>query len=134
MNHQPWCFTSPVNEQRSSPVKLCSFHLFDKTFRSPPLKPLLWCEIGSHVLDTWYYVEKYKCKRVACYFYQKLSHTNLFKKNFGKCSHWVLQSKEFNPENLNTSAITLKRHASKQERHRGNHEELSPSKSTGKYA
>ena len=30
-------------------------------------------------------------------------------------SNWMLQSKEFNPENFNTSAITLKRHASKQE-------------------
>ena len=36
----------------------------------------------------------------------------------------MLQSKEFNPENFNTSAINLKRHASKQELHGGNHGEL----------
>ena len=40
-------------------------------------------------------------------------------------SNWMLQSKEFDPENFNTSAITLKRHASKQELHGGNHWELS---------
>ena len=32
-------------------------------------------------------------------------------------SNWILQSKEFNPENFNTSAITLKLHALKQELH-----------------
>ena len=32
-------------------------------------------------------------------------------------SNWTLQSKEFNQENFNTSAITLKRHALKQELH-----------------
>ena len=48
--------------------------------------------------------------------------------------NWMLQSKEFNPENFNTSAINLKRHASKQELHGGNHGEISASKSTGKYA
>ena len=30
-------------------------------------------------------------------------------------SNWMLQSKEFNPESYNTSTITLKQHASKQE-------------------
>ena len=50
-------------------------------------------------------------------------------------SNWMLQSKEFNPENLKTtSAITHKRHASKQEIHGGNHGELGASKFTGKYA
>ena len=48
--------------------------------------------------------------------------------------NWMLQSKEFNPENFNTSAINLKRHASKQELHDGNHGEISASKSTLKYA
>ena len=32
-------------------------------------------------------------------------------------SNWMLESKEFNPENFNTLAITLKRHALKQELH-----------------
>ena len=32
-------------------------------------------------------------------------------------SNWMLQSKEFNPENFNASAITLKQHVSKQELH-----------------
>ena len=67
-------------------MKLSSFHLFGKTFRSPPLKPLSCCEIGGRVLDSWYYVEKYQRKRVACYCYQKLRQTNFFKKVFGKCS------------------------------------------------
>ena len=43
-------------------------------------------------------------------------------------------SKEFNPENFNTSAITLKQHASKQEIHGENYGELRVSKLTGKYA
>ena len=38
----------------------------------------------------------------------------------------MLQSKEFNPENFNTSAINLKRHALKQELHGGNQGEISP--------
>ena len=38
------------------------------------------------VLDSWYYVEKYQRKRVACYCCQKLRQNNFFKKNFGKCS------------------------------------------------
>ena len=46
----------------------------------------------------------------------------------------MLQSNEFKSENFNTSAINLKRHASKQELHGGNHGEISKSKSTGKYA
>ena len=45
----------------------------------------------------------------------------------------MLQSKEFNPENFNTSAINLKQHASKQELHGENHGEISASKSTGKF-
>ena len=49
-------------------------------------------------------------------------------------SNWMLQSKEFNPKNFNTSEITLNRHASKQELHGGNLGELSALKSTGKYA
>ena len=48
--------------------------------------------------------------------------------------NWMLQSKEFNPENLNTSAINLKQYASKQELLGGNHGEISASRSTGKYA
>ena len=32
-------------------------------------------------------------------------------------SKWMLQSKEFNPENFSTSAVTLKLHALKQELH-----------------
>ena len=67
-------------------MKLSSFHLFGKSFCSPPLKSLSCCEIGSHVFDSWYYVKKYQRKRVACYCYQKLRQTNFFKKNFGKCS------------------------------------------------
>ena len=43
-------------------------------------------EIGSRVLDSWCYVEKYQRKRVACYCYQKPRLTNFFKKNFCKCS------------------------------------------------
>ena len=31
--------------------------------------------------------------------------------------NWILQSKEWNPENFNTLAITLKQHASRQELH-----------------
>ena len=42
--------------------------------------------MGSRVLDSCYYVEKYQRKRVACYCYQKLRLTNFFKKNFGECS------------------------------------------------
>ena len=82
--HQP-CFTSPVYEQKSSLVKLSSFHLFGKTFYSPTLKSLPCCKIGSHVLNSWYYVEK-QHQTVACYCYQKLRQTNVFKKNLGKCS------------------------------------------------
>ena len=48
--------------------------------------------------------------------------------------NWMLQSKEFNPENFNTTAVNLKRHASKQELHGGNHGEISASKSREKYA
>ena len=47
--------------------------------------------------------------------------------------NWMLQNKEFNPENFNTSAMNHKRHASKQE-HGGNHGEISASKPTGKHA
>ena len=78
------------------------------------------------MVDSWYYVEKYQRKRVAGYCYQeKLRQMFL---------NWMLQSKEFNPENFNTSAINLKGHASKQELHGGNHGKISASKSTGKYA
>ena len=48
--------------------------------------------------------------------------------------NWMLQSKKLNTENFNTSAIKLKRHASKQELHGETHGEISASKSTGKYA
>ena len=72
--------------KKSSLVKLSLFHLFGKMFRSPPLKFSTCCEIGSRVVDSWYYVEKYQRQRVACYCYQKLRQTNFFKKNFGKCS------------------------------------------------
>ena len=74
------------HEQKSTPVKLSLFHLFGKTFSSPPLKSLSCKEIGSRVLDSWYYVEKRQRKRVALYCYQKLIQTNFFKKNFGTCS------------------------------------------------
>ena len=47
-------------------------------------------------------------------------------------SNWMLQSKNFNPENVNTSGTTL--NAPKEEFHGGNHGELNASKSTGKYA
>ena len=67
-------------------MRLSSFHLFGKTFCSPPLKSSPFCKIGSRVVDSWYYVEKYQCKRVACYCYQKIRQTNFLKKNFGKCS------------------------------------------------
>ena len=115
-------FYQPIYEQKSSPMKLSSFHLFGRTFRSPPLKFFSCCQIGSRVLDSWYYDEKYQCKKVACYCYQKLRQTNFFKKNFGNflISNWMLQSKEFNPENSNTWAITIKRHASRQELYGGN--------------
>ena len=63
---------------------MTSFHLFGKIFCSPPLKSLSCCEIGSRVLDSWYYVEKYQRKRVACCCYQTLRKTNFFQKNFGK--------------------------------------------------
>ena len=80
------CFTSLVYEQKSSPVKLSSFHLFGKAFHSPPLKSLPQSKIGSRVFDSWYSVETYQRKRFACYCYQKLRQTNFFKNNFGKCS------------------------------------------------
>ena len=67
-------------------MKLSLFYLFRKTFHSPPLKSLSCCKMGSRVLDSCYYVEKYQRKRVACYCYQKLRLTNFFKKNFGECS------------------------------------------------
>ena len=67
-------------------MKLSSFHLFGKTFCSPPLKFSACCKIGSRVLDSRYYIEKYLRKRVACYCYQKLREINFFKKNFGKYS------------------------------------------------
>ena len=57
-----------------------------QNFRSPPLKFSICCKIGSRLLDSRYYVEKYQRKRVSCYCYQKLRQTNFFKKNFGKCS------------------------------------------------
>ena len=69
-----------------SPMKVSSFCLFGKTFCCPPLKSLPCCKIGRHVLDSWYYVEKYLRKRVACYCYQKLRQANFLKKNFDKCS------------------------------------------------
>ena len=78
--------------------------------------PSYW-EIGSRVTDSWHYVEKCQRKRFACCCYQKLRQTNFFKKTFGKYSqNWMLQSKEFNPANFDTSGITLKWHASKQEK------------------
>ena len=67
-------------------MKLSSFHLFGKTFHPPPLKFSTCCEKGSRVFDSWYYVEKYQRKWIACYCYQKLRQTNFFEKNFGKCS------------------------------------------------
>ena len=83
---------------------------YQTAYKQKNLKSLC-CEIGSCDLDSkQYYVEKY-CKRAVCYCYQKPRQTNFFKKNFGKCSH----SREFNPENSNILAITLRQHASKQE-------------------
>ena len=73
---QPWCFTSPVYEQKSSHVILSSFRLFVKTFRSPRLKSLSCCKIGSRVLDGWYYIGKYQRKKVAGYCYEKLTFLN----------------------------------------------------------
>ena len=67
-------------------MKLSSSRLFGKTFQSAPLKSLSCCKIGSRVLDSWHYVEKYQRMRVASYCYQKLRQTNFFKKNFSKCS------------------------------------------------
>ena len=46
-------------------------------------------------------------------------------------SNWMLQSKEFNPENFNTLAIILKGHASKLEIEGENDEELSAIKVHG---
>ena len=79
------------------------FHLFGKYFCSLPLKSLSYCEIGSRVLDSWYYVEKYQCMRVACYCYQKLRLINFFKKNFGKCS----QIECFKVRNSTQKTLTL---------------------------
>ena len=45
--------------------------------------------------------------------------------------NWMLQSKEFNPENFNTPAINLKRHASKQELHGGNNGEITAQRPQG---
>ena len=83
-------------------MKLSSFSLFGKTFRSPPLRSLSRCKIGSHVLDSWYYVEKYQRKRVAYYCYQKLILGRLiFQEKLRQMFlNWMLQNKEFNPENL----------------------------------
>ena len=67
-------------------MKLSSFHHFGKNFHSPPLKPIQCYKIGSRVVASWYYVEKYQRKRVAGYCYQRHRQTNFFKKNFGKCS------------------------------------------------
>ena len=79
-------FPGLFKSKRAFPMKLSSFHLFGKTFCSPPWKFSTWCKVGSRVLDSRYYGEKYQRKRVACYCYQKLRQTNFFKKNFGKCS------------------------------------------------
>ena len=92
----------------NSSVKLSSFHLFGKTFRSPPLKFSTCCKIGSRVLDGRYYVEKYQRKRVACYCYQKLRQTNFFKKNFGKCS----QIGCFKVRNSTRKTLTLRQSTS----------------------
>ena len=103
-NRQPRCFTSPVFEQKSSPMKLSSFHLFGNTFHSSPLTSLSCCEIGIRVLESWYYVEKYQRRRVACYCYQKLRQINFFKKNFGKCS----QNGCFKARNSTRKTLTLR--------------------------
>ena len=58
--------------------------------------------------------------------YQKFRQTNFFQEKLWQMFlNWALQSKELNPENFNTSAITLKQHSSKQELHGGNHRKLS---------
>ena len=85
-------------------MKLSSFHLFGKTFCSPPLKFSTCCKVGSRVLDSRYYVENYQRKRVACYCYQKLRQTNFSKKNFGKCS----QIGCFKVRNLTRKTLTLR--------------------------
>ena len=85
-------------------MKLSLFHFFGKTFRSQPLKFLSCYEIGGRVVDSWYYVEKYQRKRVACYCYQKLRQTNFFNKNFGKCS----QTGCFNVRNSTRRTLTLR--------------------------
>ena len=85
-------------------MKISSFHLFGKTVRSPPLKSLSCCKIGSRVFDSWYYVEKCQRKRLACYCYQKLRQTNFFKKNFGKCS----QIGCFKARNSTRNTLTLR--------------------------
>ena len=106
--YKPWCFTWSDYRQKSSPMKHSSFHLFSKTFCSPPFKCLSYCEICSRVLDSWYYIEKYQCKRVACYCYQKLRQTNFFKKNFGKCSHiGCLKVRNSNQKTVTLSNIML---------------------------
>ena len=86
-------------------MKLSLFHLFRKTFCSPPLKSLSCCKTRSHVLDRWYYVEKYQRKRVACCCYQKLRQTNFFKKNFGKYS----QIGCFKVRNSTRKTLTLRK-------------------------
>ena len=88
-------------------MKLTLFYLLGKLFRSPPLKFLSSCEIGSCVLDSWYYVEKYQRKRVACYCYQKLGQTSFFKKKFGKCS----QIGCFKGRNSTLKTLSLGNHA-----------------------
>ena len=78
------------------------------------------------MFNRWYYDEKYHRQRVACHRYQKLRHINFFKKDLQQMFlKWMFQSNEFNPENFNTLAVTLKQNASKQERHGGNHGKLS---------
>ena len=108
-------------------MKLSSFHFSGKSFRSPPLKLSIWCKIGSRLLDSWCYVEKYQRRRVACYCYHKLKQTNFFKKNFGNCS----QVRCFKVRNSTRKTLALQQSPSndmfKTRASRGNHGKLSQS-------
>ena len=89
---------------------------------------------GSHVLESWYYVEKYQRWRIACYCYQKRRQTNFFKKNLCKCS----QIGCFKARNSTWKTLTLWQSPSNDKLQNksftGKSWELSPSKSKGKYA
>ena len=62
--------------------KLTVNHVLPALFKTknPPLKFSTCSKIASRVVDSWYYVEKYQRKRVACRCYQKLSRLTFSRK------------------------------------------------------